>query len=61
MSNRKPFWLVAETKVNAGKFKLLATPMLTLAEIIGKKPAQVWALFDAQVDKAREGLERRGK
>src|SRR5688572_33203982 len=53
--------LVAETKVSAGKFKLLATPMLTLPEIIGKTPAQIWEIFDGKVDKAREGLERRGK
>src|SRR5688572_24890084 len=53
--------LVAETHVSAGKFKLNARPQLSLSEIVGRTPAQVWAAFDAAVDKEREGLERRGR
>ncbi|MFL6373818.1 MAG: hypothetical protein ACJ73D_04040 [Pyrinomonadaceae bacterium] len=49
---------VGET-VDAGPFKLGPTPMLQLSEIVGRTPAEVWELFDQQIDRDREGLIRR--
>jgi hypothetical protein len=42
--------LVARTNTTAGSYKLLAEPMLSLDQIIGKKPSEVWDLFDARVN-----------
>lgn len=57
---QKYIGLIAETDVPAGKFRLKARPMLRLDQIVGKKPAEVWALFDADVSEQRKGLIRRG-
>lgn len=48
--------LIARTLTDAGPYKLLAEPMLSLDQIIGKKPSEVWDLFDAGVDRWRAGL-----
>jgi hypothetical protein len=48
--------LVAMTSTTAGPYKLLAQPMLSLDQVIGKKPSEVWALFDADVDRQRADL-----
>jgi len=40
-------------------FRLDAKPMLTLDEISGKTPTEVWELFDHDVDEQRKGLARR--
>jgi hypothetical protein len=44
------------TSTTAGPYKLLAQPMLSLDQVIGKKPSEVWALFDADVDRQRADL-----
>jgi len=51
--------LVARTHTTAGRYKLMAEPMLSLDEILGKTPSEVWALFDAGVDRSRKSLEAR--
>ncbi len=48
--------LKAETHVNAHKLKLRAQPFLRLSEILGKTPAEVWEMFDLDVDDQRRGL-----
>ena len=53
--------LVARTLTAAGTYKLLAEPMLSLGEITGKTPGEVWAAFDAGVDRWRAGLIRQGE
>ena len=42
---------VAETHVRMERFQFLAQPMLELKKIQGKTPQQVWAMFDADVDR----------
>ncbi len=48
--------LIAETSVTAGKYKLRAQVFFKLGQIVGKTPAQVWDMFDRQVDTDRENL-----
>lgn len=48
---------IGET-VKAGRYLLDPTPMLTLKQISGKTPAEVWAAFDADLD---EQLSRLGR
>lgn len=45
----------------AGMFKLDGKVMLTLDEIEGRTPAEVWAAFDAKLDDEIEYLTRRGE
>lgn len=40
-------------------FRLNAQPMLLIDKILGKTPAETWALFDRDVDEQRKGLARR--
>lgn len=42
--------LQATVPVRTEKISLLAQPILQLSEIVGKVPAEVWAMFDAKVD-----------
>jgi len=48
--------LQARTSTTAGPYKLQAEPRLPLDKILGKTPAQVWDMFDAEVDRWRKGL-----
>jgi hypothetical protein len=40
--------LAATTHVMVGKYPYECKPMLQLADIVGKTPAEVWDLFDAK-------------
>lgn len=52
--------LVAVARVvDAGPFKYEPKPRLSLAEIEGKTPREVWEMFDALIDADRERLARR--
>lgn len=51
--------LEAQTSVRAGRYWLLARPLLKLNQIIGRTPREVWELFDADVDGQRESLKQR--
>lgn len=42
--------ITVRVSVAAGKYKLRAPAALYLEQIEGKTPAEVWAMFDAQVD-----------
>ena len=43
--------LTVEVLVQAGGFKIQAPAALSLDQIEGKTPAQVWAIFDAEIDR----------
>ena len=49
--------LIARTYTTVGRFRLCAEPALTLDQIIGKTPADIWAAFDAEVDLWAAGRE----
>lgn len=51
----------AEVTIKAGKFILGAAPMLKLRELLGKRPSEVWAMFDADVSRQRDYFIERGK
>ena len=51
--------LMARTLTTAGDYKLLAEPILPLDKILGMTPREVWAEFDAAVDRSRKSLEAR--
>lgn len=58
--NRKFVGVVADAGViQAGQFKLRARAMLTLDEITGLTPSQVWAKFDHNIDEQVAYFERR--
>jgi hypothetical protein len=42
--------IMVEAPVKAGMFKLRAPGFLKLEQIVGRTPAEVWELFDQQVD-----------
>lgn len=41
------------------RFQLKAEPLLPLDQVLGKTPAEVWDLFDNDVDRQITGLEHR--
>lgn len=43
----------------AGAYKIIPEPMLSLSEITGRTPVEVWDLFDRRTDEWIEGLLRR--
>ena len=45
-------------QVRAGQFLLAPKPMINLKDILGKKPSEVWEMFDNKIDLQREGLAR---
>lgn len=49
-------FIVAETSVRAGRFKLRAMAALRLEQIAGHTPSDVWQLFDADVDRQIDSL-----
>jgi len=49
--------LVARTNTTAGRYKLLAEPMLSFDQIIGKTSPEVWSLFDALSDRMGRTIE----
>lgn len=52
--------LVAEAAtVETGLFKLGPTPMIKLRDILGKTPAEVWDMFDADIDRQCADLAER--
>jgi hypothetical protein len=51
--------LLAETVVKVAGFTLIAKPCLSLEQIRGKTPREVWCLFDEDVDEQRRGLIKR--
>jgi hypothetical protein len=53
--------ITVEVNVKAGPYKLRAPAHLTLSEIEGKTPAQVWKAFDAEVDRQIEYFENRAR
>lgn len=50
---------IAATITHEAGFKLGAKPRLSLSQIIGKTPKEVWELFDKEVDSQIEGLAKR--
>lgn len=53
------FGLMAEANVQAGEWKLRSMAFLSLDQIVGRTPREVWEMFDEQVDGDIEGLLRR--
>jgi hypothetical protein len=51
--------LIARTYTTVGRYRLCAEPALTLDWLVGKTPAEIWAAFDAEVDRWAAGLESR--
>jgi hypothetical protein len=49
-------FVVAESSVRVGRFKLRAMAALRLDQITGRTPAEVWQLFDADVDRQIESI-----
>lgn len=49
-------FIVAETSVRAGQYRLRAMAALRLDQIKGKTPAEVWNLFDNDVDRQIQSL-----
>lgn len=45
--------------VPAGQVVLGPKPMLGLSKIIGRTPAEVWELFDKQIDESVASMKRR--
>ena len=43
--------LQATVPVKTDLINLLAQPILQLSDIVGKTPAEVWAMFDREVDR----------
>jgi hypothetical protein len=56
IEQRKLTGLQAETSTTAGPYLLRAKVLISLDEIIGKTPEQVWAMFDEGVDADRASL-----
>lgn len=51
--------ILVEVDVKAGQFRLRAPAFLKLEQIVGKKPAEVWAILDAEIDRQIAYFERR--
>ncbi len=51
--------LQASVSVEVGMYKLLAQPIIPLSQILGKKPSEVWEMFDKKVDESIASHDRR--
>jgi hypothetical protein len=62
VENRTKFvGILAEVKVKAGPFKLLAPAFLTLEEIEGKTPSEVWDMLDRKVEEQVRYFKQRSQ